>query len=120
MGSTKGWRSPDFLTDPGMAEVVQRRTARGSVSSCEADVTAVEGGADDIIAAAMIAYSSEDPAHPIEHAFHKYSGPGATRGISARDNTVEHIVIEFNRPQKSDDYPMRSKTCSRAHPGSPM
>jgi hypothetical protein len=53
----------------------------------------------DIIAAAMIAYSSEDPAHPIEHAFDGCSGPGATRWISACDNTVEHIVIEFDRPQ---------------------
>jgi hypothetical protein len=67
----------------------------------EADATAGERAANeiDIIAAATIAYSSEDPAHPIEHAFDGYSGPGATRWISARDNTVEHILIEFDRPQ---------------------
>lgn len=37
----------------------------------EADATAGAGGAKEIeiIAAAMIAYSSEDPSHPIEHAF---------------------------------------------------
>jgi hypothetical protein len=52
----------------------------------------------DIIATATIAYSSEDPAHPIEPAFDG-CGPGATRWIGARDNTVEHIVIEFDRPQ---------------------
>jgi F5/8 type C domain len=44
--------------------------------------------------------SSEDPAHPIEHAFDGDGGPDATRWISARDNTVEHIVIEFDRPQE--------------------
>jgi hypothetical protein len=27
------------------------------------------------------------------------SGPGATRWVSARPDTVEHIVIEFDRPQ---------------------
>lgn len=53
----------------------------------------------DIIATATIAYSSEDPAHPIERMFDGYSGAGATHWISGRDNCVEHIVIEFDRPQ---------------------
>jgi hypothetical protein len=53
----------------------------------------------DIVATATIAYSSEDPAHPIEHALDGFSGLGATRWISARDNMVEQIVIEFDRPQ---------------------
>ena len=53
----------------------------------------------DIIVAATIAYSSEDPAHPIGHAFDRHSGPGATCWISARANTVERVVIEFDRPQ---------------------
>jgi hypothetical protein len=68
-----------------------------------ADVTAATHAANeiDIVATATIAYSSEDPAHPIEHAFDGYNGPGpgATRWISARDNTPEQIVIEFDRPQ---------------------
>ncbi|HEY3909191.1 MAG TPA: discoidin domain-containing protein [Stellaceae bacterium] len=53
----------------------------------------------DIIGCATIAYSSEDPAHPIEHALDGCSGPGATRWISARPDTVERIVVEFDRPQ---------------------
>ena len=67
----------------------------------EADITAGATATNeiDIIAAATIAHSSEDPAHPIEYAFDGSSGPGATRWISARDSTVEHIVIEFDRPQ---------------------
>ena len=28
------------------------------------------------------------------------SGPGATRWISARPDTVEHVIIEFDRPQR--------------------
>ncbi len=53
----------------------------------------------DFVGRATIAYSSEDPAHPIEHMLDGCSGPGATRWVSARPDTVELIVIEFNRPQ---------------------
>jgi hypothetical protein len=53
----------------------------------------------DIVGCATIAYSSEDPAHPIEHMLDGCSGPGATCWISARPDTVEHIVIEFDQPQ---------------------
>src|SRR5580700_9599887 len=53
----------------------------------------------DIAGGATIAYSSEDPAHPVEHMLDGQSGPGATRWMSARPDTIEHIVIEFDRPQ---------------------
>ncbi len=56
-------------------------------------------GEIDIVGCATIAYSSEDPAHPIEHALDGKSGPGATRWISARPDTEERIVVEFDRPQ---------------------
>ena len=66
----------------------------------EADAAANAGatGEIDIAACAMIAYSSEDPAHPVEHMLDGDTGPGATRWISARPDTVEHIVVEFDRP----------------------
>ena len=53
----------------------------------------------DIAGCAAIAYTSEDPAHPVEHLFDGRSGAGATRWMSARPDTTEHIVIEFDRPQ---------------------
>lgn len=53
----------------------------------------------DIVGCATIAYSSEDPAHPIEHAFDGRDGPGVTRWISARPDTVERIIVEFDEPQ---------------------
>jgi hypothetical protein len=52
----------------------------------EAEVT-TSGGTDNeinIVGCATIAFSSESPAHPIEHLFDGHSGPGATRWISAR------------------------------------
>ena len=53
----------------------------------------------DIAGCATIAYSSEESAHPVEHMLDGRSGPGATRWISARPDTVERIVVEFDQPQ---------------------
>lgn len=64
--------------------------------SLEASVVADE---IDIAGCATVAYSSENPEHPVEHLFDGRSGPGATRWISARADTIEHIVLEFDQPQ---------------------
>ena len=53
----------------------------------------------DIACCATVAYSSEDPAHPVENILDGQSGPGGTRWVSARPDTVEHIVVEFDQPQ---------------------
>jgi F5/8 type C domain len=67
----------------------------------EADAAASgrAAGEIDIAGCATIAYSSENPAHPVEHMLDGRCGPGATRWVSARSDTVEHIVVEFDRPQ---------------------
>ena len=67
----------------------------------EADATTSARAADEIDIArwATIAYSSENPAHPVEHLLDGRSGPGATRWISARPDTIEHIVVEFDQPK---------------------
>jgi F5/8 type C domain len=66
----------------------------------EADATTSAGAADaiDIAGCATVVYSSEDPAHPVEHLLDARSGPGATRWVSARPDTTEHILVEFDRP----------------------
>jgi F5/8 type C domain len=53
----------------------------------------------DIASCATIAYSSENPAHPVEHLLDGRSGPGATRWISERPDVIEHLVVEFDQPQ---------------------
>jgi hypothetical protein len=53
----------------------------------------------DIACCATIAYSSEDPAHPVDNLLDRRSGPGGTRWTSARADTTEHIVVEFDQPQ---------------------
>jgi hypothetical protein len=64
----------------------------------DAATSARDPGEIDIAGCATIAYSSEDPAHPVEHMLDGRRGPGATRWMSARPDTTECIVIEFDRP----------------------
>ena len=56
-------------------------------------------GAIDLAGDATIAYSSEDPAHPVEHLLDGQSGPGATHWCGARPDETEHIVVEFDQPR---------------------
>jgi XRCC1 N terminal domain len=67
----------------------------------EADAAASGRAANeiDIAGCATVSYSSEDPAHPVEHLLDGQSGPGATRWMSARLDTIERIVLEFDHPQ---------------------
>src|SRR3569833_1454397 len=53
----------------------------------------------DVIAGATIAYSSQEPAHPVDNMFDGRDGPGGTYWESARENTSETLLIEFDRPQ---------------------
>jgi hypothetical protein len=43
--------------------------------------------------------SLSNPDHPVEHLLDRHSGPGATRWISARPDTIEHVVVEFDQSQ---------------------
>ncbi len=53
----------------------------------------------DLTRVATIAYSSEDPAHPVEHLVDERTGPGGSRWVAAQPDSVEQIVVEFDRPQ---------------------
>jgi F5/8 type C domain-containing protein len=53
----------------------------------------------DVTAGATIAYSSEEPAHPVDNMFDGRNGPGGTYWESARENVTETLVITFDRPQ---------------------
>ena len=67
-------------------------TADGAASASAA-------GELDIANCATIAFTSEDPAHPVEHLLDGSSGPGATRWASARADTIQQIIVEFDKPQ---------------------
>ena len=53
----------------------------------------------NVTAGATIAYSSEEPAHPVDNMFDGRDGPGGTYWESARENASETLLIEFDRPQ---------------------
>jgi len=80
-------------TDPRLSRL-RKRSLDGEVHTSIGDTDEI-----DIAGCAAIAYSSEDPAYPVEHMLDGRSGPAATCWMSARLDTVEHIVIEFDRPQ---------------------
>jgi F5/8 type C domain len=83
----------EIMSDPNSSRLRKRPLeADGATSARTADEV-------DIASCATIAYSSENPAHPIEHLLDGRSGPGATRWISARPDVIEQIVVEFDQPQ---------------------
>src|SRR5689334_8518417 len=53
----------------------------------------------DLANCATIHFSSEDPAHPLEHMLDGTSGKGATRWAGAQPNVREQIVFQFDEPQ---------------------
>jgi hypothetical protein len=65
----------------------------------QSESAAPRSGVLDLPSLATVAYSSEDPAHPIENLFDGQTGPGSSRWAAAQPDTVERIVIEFDRPQ---------------------
>jgi hypothetical protein len=62
-------------------------------------ISSGEPGEIDLASQAMVAYSSEASAHPVEHLIDGHCGPDATRWASDRPDTTERIVFEFDRPQ---------------------
>jgi len=53
----------------------------------------------NVTAGATIGYSSEEPGHPVDSIFDGRDGPGGTFWQSARENTSETLLIEFDQPQ---------------------
>src|ERR1051326_8197037 len=82
------------MTKDGTAPAVRKRRL-------EADRPTSIGtaGEIDLASCATIAYTSENPSHPVEHLLDGRSGPGATRWMAAHPDVTEKIVVEFERPQ---------------------
>jgi hypothetical protein len=72
---------------------------RKRLMSAQISMPAEGAGEIDIASHATLAYSSEDPNHPLEHVFDRHFGPGATRWSSARPDATEYIVLEFDQVQ---------------------
>jgi hypothetical protein len=82
------------MNDPNHSILRKRQQLRADDAA-----SASVAGELDIASCATIAFTSEDPAHPVEHLLDGSSGPGATRWTSARADTSEQILVEFDKPQ---------------------
>jgi hypothetical protein len=56
-------------------------------------------GEIDIASHAVLAYTSDDPYHPIENLIDGHYGRSGTFWAGAKPNTTESIVVEFDQPQ---------------------
>lgn len=64
------------------------------------DATPVDAdGEIDLASRAVLAYTSEDPQHPIDHLIDGRHGRGSTFWASAKPDTTQCIVVEFDQPQ---------------------
>jgi hypothetical protein len=66
----------------------------------QSSAPAEKPGEIDIASHATLAYSSEDPDHPLERLIDGQGGRGGTRWASARPNATERIVLEFDHAQR--------------------
>jgi hypothetical protein len=79
------------MSSPNILRKRRLTTDRAASASAEGEL--------DIASCATIAFTSEDPLHPVEHMLDGSSGPGATRWTGARPDTIEQILLEFDKPQ---------------------
>jgi hypothetical protein len=70
-------------------------------------------GEIDIASRATLAYSSEDPDHPLEHLIDRHFGRGATRWASGRQDATERIVLEFDHSQPISRLVYEVEECRR-------
>lgn len=82
-----------------MTESAHRPRIRKRRLDADPAMSPDDAGEIDLARCATIAYSSEDPAHPVEHLVDGSSGPGATRWISGRTDVTEQIIVELDQPQ---------------------
>jgi hypothetical protein len=71
---------------------------RKTVGAIPEPATNAAFGALDVAKLAHVFVTSEDPAHPIDHAFDGHGGPGATAWVAAQAG-AQSITVAFDEPQ---------------------
>lgn len=72
---------------------------RKRLLSKESENPAAFAGEIDIANHAVLAYTSEDPDHPIDNVIDGHYGRDSTFWAGAKSNTMERIIVEFDQPQ---------------------
>ncbi len=65
----------------------------------EGENPAAFAGEIDIASQAVLAYTSDDPDHPIDNLIDGHYGRDSTFWAGAKPNTLERIIVEFDQPQ---------------------
>ena len=65
----------------------------------ESENSVAFAGEIDIARQAVLAYTSDDPGHPIDNLIDGHYGRGSTFWAGATPNTTERIIVEFDQPQ---------------------
>ncbi len=78
----------------------QTKVRKRPLGQDHAGVQAGLPGEIDLAAAAVVAFSSEDPSCPVEHMLDGTYGPGASRWLSGRPDMTEQLLFDFDAPQK--------------------
>ena len=81
----------------------------------EGENAAAFAGEIDIASHAVLAYTSDDPDHPIDNLIDGQYGRGSTFWAGAAPDTLERIIVEFDRPQSVSwmIYEVEDSVCAR-------
>jgi hypothetical protein len=71
---------------------------RKQILTDRAAVPAARPGEIDIVACATVLVTSEDPAHPIDHAFDRVRGPQSSRWVAGAPGD-QTLLLAFDTPQ---------------------
>ena len=71
---------------------------RKQIIKAQADPPATMPGEIDIAAVATVQVTSEDPGHPVDHAFDGNRGPGGSRWVAGEPGE-QTVILTFDAPQ---------------------
>lgn len=84
---------------PGTDSLSSSSGVRKRLLPKEGENPAPFAGEIDIASHAVLAYTSDDPGHPIDNLIDGHYGRDSTFWAGAKPNTVERIIVEFDQPQ---------------------
>ena len=79
-------------------QIFKSQTEPEALIPGEIDLGEIDPGEIDIAAAATVLLASEEPGHPIDHAFDVHRGQGGTRWIAGEPGE-QAIILAFDVPQ---------------------
>jgi hypothetical protein len=84
---------------PGTDSLSNSSSVRKRLLPKEGENPAPFAGEIDIASHAVLAYTSDDPDHPIDNLIDGHYGRHSTFWAGAKPDTAERIIVEFDQPQ---------------------